>query len=145
MSFSIFPSHFHWHCVVGARNRKREIISLWRNGGIRSSCAALSSWVRGGERMTNVKSGWRRVIQWSRTARRWDKTERGRVGREEKKKWWCLLFHPPLYSSRHGNMPVGHSREASSLTKTTERQRVSESKREQTRQTVCMNESWERK
>ncbi|TKS88340.1 hypothetical protein D9C73_023230 [Collichthys lucidus] len=59
--------------------------------------------------------GWRRVIQWSRTDR-------------------C----------RHGNMPGGHSREASSLTKTTERQRVSESEREQSRQTACMNESRER-
>lgn len=52
---------------------------------------------------------------------------------------WYLLFHPPLYSSRHGNRPGGHSREASSVTKTTERQRVSGSK------LVSTNESWQRK
>lgn len=86
--------------------------------------------------------GWRRVIQWSRTDRWWDRENKSRERKE--KKWWYLLFHPPLYSSRHGNMPGGHSREASSLTKTTERQRVSESEREQTRQTACMNESRER-
>lgn len=103
--------------------------------------ALLSSWVRGDKRMTNVgvDGG-----EWSRRAAQiGGGTERGSGGElGEKIKWWYLLFHPPFYSSRHGNMPGGHSREASSLTKTTEKRGVSESKREQTRHTVCMNERW---
>ncbi len=56
--------------------------------------------------------------------------ERGRNRRswEERKSDGTCSFIRPFYSSRHGNMPGGHSREASSLTKTTEGQRVSESK-----------------
>ena len=143
MSLSRFSSHFHWHCVDGECNRKREIISLWRNGRIcflyaalfRSECEATNRWQMFEWMEASEPPALHREVVGQRG---------GRVGCR-KKKWWYLLFHPPLYSSRHGNMPGGHSREVSSLTKTTERQRVSERKRKQNRQTVCMNERREEK
>lgn len=95
-----------------------EIIILWRSAGIRFLYAALSSRVWGDRKMTNVTADGGEWSKRSRTDRRRDREREGELG--GKKKWWYLLFHPPLYSSRHGNMPGGPSREASSLTKTTE-------------------------
>lgn len=147
MSLSIFPSHFYWHCVVGAHNRKREIVSLWGNVRIRFPvCSTFPSWVWGDKKEKRkkkddkCKSRWRRVIRLEprRKVLGWGEADLGgERERKEKKKWWYLLFHPPLYSSRHGNMPGGHSREASSLAKTTERQGVSESNPQPKRDRQC--------
>lgn len=65
--------------------------------------------------------------------------EKGKRKNGEKKVRY-LLFHPPLYSSRHGNMPGGHSREASSLAKTTERQGVSESNPQPKQDRLCTDQ-----
>lgn len=96
MSLSIFSSPFHWRCVVGASNRKRGIISSWRNGRICFLYAALSSWVRGDKRMTNVRVD---GGEWSTGAAQiGGGTERGESweGRREKKSDGTCSFIRPF-------------------------------------------------
>lgn len=95
--------------------------------GICHGDAMHSSWMSADKGMTNASSKWSGI----------DRTGRGKgeLGESVGKLLSLSLSSP--FPSHHGNMPGGHSREASSLTKTTERGRVSEGKREQNRQCVC--------
>lgn len=142
MSLSIFPSHFYWQCVVGAHNRKQEIVSLWGNVRIRSLYAALSSWVRGDKSMTNVRVD---GGEWSSGAtQKGGGTRRGRVGREKKKcDGTCSFIHPftPVATATclEGTQERRHHWQKQQRGR--ELVRATDSK---TRQTVCSNESWER-
>lgn len=138
MSLSIFPSHFYWQCVVGAHNRKQEIVSLWGNVRIRSLYAALSSWVRGDKSMTNVRVD---GGEWSRGA-----TQKGggtRRGGEKKKVMVLALSYAPLLQSprQHAWRALERRHHWQKQQRGRELVRATDSK---TRQTVCTNESRER-
>lgn len=71
-------------------------------------------------------------MRWCCTDRCWDSEEMGGGGGGGGGGVMTLAYFIRSFnSSRHSNMPGGHSREASSPTKTTERRRFSESKWEQ--------------
>lgn len=92
MSISIFSSRIYWHCEVSARNRKREIVSLWGNVRLCFLYAALSSCVRGDKRMTNVRVD---GGEWSSgVSQKGGETRRGRVERGEKSDGTCSFIRP---------------------------------------------------